>query len=119
MAGVGNAFQNSCILTALGVFVIMVNSMVMSRIGRRRVFLMIGMVLCGVSQLITAVVYTVNPGTQSTGKAVVGLAVIFIMGYNVSFGKTSFNSIFHERISPYIQRQYKELIPCSSFFRVY
>jgi SP family sugar:H+ symporter-like MFS transporter len=83
IAGVGNAFQNSCILTALGVFVIIVNSMVISRIGRRRQFLMIGLILCGISQLIMAIVYDVQPKASSTGKVVVGLAVIYIMGYNV------------------------------------
>jgi SP family sugar:H+ symporter-like MFS transporter len=84
MANVGNAFENSCILTALGVVAILINSAVIARIGRRRVFLMCGMTVCGVSQLITAAVYNVKPGAQSTGKAIVGLAVIFIVGYNVS-----------------------------------
>lgn len=68
MAHVGNAFQNSCILTAVGVFVIIVNSCVISKIGRRRVFLMIGMAICGVSQFIVAAVYHVHPGTVGTGK---------------------------------------------------
>lgn len=68
MAHVGNAFQNSCILTAVGVFVIIVNSCVISKIGRRRVFLMVGMAICGVAQFIVAAVYHVHPGTVSTGK---------------------------------------------------
>lgn len=83
MANIGNAFENSCILSALGVVAIMVNSAVISKIGRRRQFLMVGMTLCGVSQLITAAIYTTHPGTPSTGRAIVGLAVIFIIGYNV------------------------------------
>jgi SP family sugar:H+ symporter-like MFS transporter len=68
MAKVGNAFQNSCILTAVGVIAIIVNSCVISKIGRRRVFLMIGMFICGVCQFIVAAVYHVNPGTVGTGK---------------------------------------------------
>lgn len=83
MANVGNAFENSCILTALGVVAIVINSAVASRLGRRRVFLTVGMTLCGISQLITAVVYTVQPEAESTGKVIVALAVIFIVGYNV------------------------------------
>ncbi|QKX59069.1 uncharacterized protein TRUGW13939_06199, partial [Talaromyces rugulosus] len=82
MAQVGSPFENSCILTALGVVAIMINSSVVAKIGRRRQFLMTGMTLCGISQLITAVIYTVQPGLPSTGKAIVGLAVIFIVGYN-------------------------------------
>ena len=68
MAHVGNAFQNSCIMTAVGVAVIIINSCVISKIGRRRVFLMIGMFICGVSQFIVAAVYHVSPGTVRTGK---------------------------------------------------
>ena len=68
MAKVGSPFMNSCILTAVGVIAIMVNSCVISKIGRRRVFLMTGLTLCGITQIIIAAVYHVNPGTVSTGK---------------------------------------------------
>jgi MFS transporter, SP family, sugar:H+ symporter len=83
MANVGNAFENSCILTAIGVVAIMLNISVVTRIGRRRFFLTTGLIICGFSQLIVAAVYTVYPGTQATGKAIVGLSVIFIFAYNV------------------------------------
>ena len=83
MAGITNAFQNSVILTTLGVFAIILNSAVITHIGRRRVFLVTGLLLCGLAQLLTAVIYTINPGTESTGKGIVGLAVIYILGYNV------------------------------------
>lgn len=83
MAGVGDAFENSCILTAVGVVAILLNIAVVTHIGRRRFFLTTGLILCGVSQLIVAIVYTVKPGTTATGKAIVGLSVIFIFGYNV------------------------------------
>ncbi len=82
MANVGSPFQNSCILTAVGVFAIIVNSAIITKIGRRRVFLFWGMFACGIAQLLVAVVYTVHPGTSSTGKAIVGLSVIYIVAYN-------------------------------------
>ncbi|KAJ5552763.1 Maltose permease [Penicillium frequentans] len=82
MAGVGDAFENSCILTAVGVAAILLNIAVVTHIGRRRLFLTAGLILCGFSQLIVAIVYTVKPGTTATGKAIVGLSVIFICGYN-------------------------------------
>lgn len=84
MANVGNAFENSCILTAVGVVAISINNAVITYIGRRRIFLITGLLICGFSQLITAIVYTTSPGTQETGKAIVGLAVVFICAYNVT-----------------------------------
>ncbi|KAJ5218384.1 Maltose permease [Penicillium cinerascens] len=82
IANVGNAFENSCILTAVGVVAILLNIAVVTRIGRRRLFLTVGLVFCGFSQLIVAAIYTVHPGTESTGKAIIGLSVAFIFGYN-------------------------------------
>ncbi|KAI7783318.1 sugar transporter 4 [Diaporthe eres] len=82
MANIGNSFENSCILTAVGVFAIILNSAVVTHIGRRRVFLTVGLFICGLSQLLTAVIYTIRPGTQSTGKGIVALAIIYIFGYN-------------------------------------
>ncbi|KAJ5088016.1 maltose permease [Penicillium angulare] len=82
MANVGNAFQNSCILSALGVVAILLNMTVVTRIGRRRIFLISGLIICGFSQLITAAVYTVHPGTESTGRVIVGLSVIFVVAYS-------------------------------------
>lgn len=84
MANVGNSFENACILTAVGVAAILINSAVITHIGRRRIFLIIGMFLCGLAQLLTAVVYTISPGTVATGRAIVGLSVLYIAGYNVS-----------------------------------
>ncbi|KAK0707960.1 general substrate transporter [Lasiosphaeris hirsuta] len=82
MAGIGDAFENSCILNAIGIVAILINSAVITHYGRRRVFLTTGLIICGISQLLTAVVYHVNPSAQSTGKAIVALAVVYIMGYN-------------------------------------
>lgn len=68
MAHVGSPFMNTCILTAVGVVAITANSCVISKIGRRRVFLMTGLSICGICQIVVAAVYHVNPGTVSTGK---------------------------------------------------
>ncbi|GAB1315359.1 Major facilitator-type transporter ecdD (Fragment) [Madurella fahalii] len=82
MAGIGNAFENACILISVAVVAILVNSALVTHFGRRRVFLISGMLLCGVAQLLTAVIYHVNPGAKSTGQAIVGLSVVYILGYN-------------------------------------
>ncbi|EME86148.1 uncharacterized protein MYCFIDRAFT_194288 [Pseudocercospora fijiensis CIRAD86] len=47
MAGVGNAFQNSIILVAVAVFIMIVNACIIVRWGRRRVMLTSGLILCG------------------------------------------------------------------------
>lgn len=83
MAGIGNAFENSCILISVGVVAILINSALITHFGRRRVFLVSGLLLCGLAQLLTAVVHHVNPGAKSTGQAIVALAVIYILSYNV------------------------------------
>ncbi|KAI1173225.1 MFS monosaccharide transporter-like protein [Nemania sp. FL0916] len=82
MANVGNAFENSCILTGTGVAALLFNALIITKYGRRRVMMLTGFVVCGLSQLIMAVVYTVEPGTEKTGKAIVGLSVVYIVAYN-------------------------------------
>ncbi|KAK4243667.1 hypothetical protein C7999DRAFT_18008 [Corynascus novoguineensis] len=82
MAGIGDAFANSCILISVGVVAILINSALVTHFGRRRVFLISGLFLCGLAQLLTAIVYQANPSAKSTGRAIVGLAVVYILGYN-------------------------------------
>ncbi|KAI1109601.1 general substrate transporter [Nemania sp. NC0429] len=82
MANVGNAFENSCILTGTGVAALLFNALIITKYGRRRVMMMSGFVVCGLAQLIMAIVYTIEPGTEKTGKAIVGLSVVYIVAYN-------------------------------------
>jgi len=97
IANIGSAFENSCILVAIGVVAILVNSAVVTHIGRRRVFLFTGLIFCGLAQLFTAVAWTVAPGTAATGKAIVGLAVLYILGYNVRHSFSFRNSATKSR----------------------
>jgi MFS transporter, SP family, sugar:H+ symporter len=82
MANVGNAFENSCILTGVGVASLLFNALVITKYGRRRAMMISGFTACGLTQLIMAIVYTVEPGTQRTGKVIVGLSVVYIVSYN-------------------------------------
>ena len=82
MAGVGEPFQNSVILVSVGVIAIIINTLVITRWGRRRVFLTIGLTICGIVQLIIAAVYKARPTEQSTLKMIVGLSVVYILAYN-------------------------------------
>lgn len=82
MANVGDSFMNTMILTSLGVVAQLLNSLWITRLGYRRIMMMCGLAFCGLTQLLIAIVYTVEPGTTKAGKAVVGLAVLYIFGYN-------------------------------------
>lgn len=84
MAHVDNPFGISCVLSALGLTAILANSAIVVHYGRRRVLLMSGLLVCGIFQLITAVVYDKQPGTKTTGKVIAALACLYMMSYNVS-----------------------------------
>ncbi|PQE09519.1 general alpha-glucoside permease protein [Rutstroemia sp. NJR-2017a BBW] len=68
MAGIGTPFGDTCIMAGIGSFVLILNSMIITKYGRRRMFLTWGMTFCGLSQLIMAAVYTAHPNTNLTGK---------------------------------------------------
>ncbi|KAI0832289.1 putative maltose permease [Hypoxylon sp. FL0890] len=82
MANVGNAFENSCILTGVGVAALLATTFLITKFGRRRLMMITGFILCGISQLIIAIIYTVHPNAESSGKALVGMSVIYIIAYN-------------------------------------
>ena len=82
MADVGKPFENACILTGVGVLAILLNSVVVTKFGRRRVFLMTGLTLCGIFQLIIAIIYTVAPTAGGARHALVGFVCLYICSYN-------------------------------------
>ncbi|KAK5118700.1 hypothetical protein LTR85_007906 [Meristemomyces frigidus] len=82
MAGVGKPFENSVALVTVGVFAIIVNTCIITRYGRRRVMLISGLILCAITMLIIAAVDTAAPNAESTKKLIVGISVIYILGYN-------------------------------------
>ncbi|EJU05941.1 MFS monosaccharide transporter-like protein [Dacryopinax primogenitus] len=81
MADVGQPFQNSCILSGVGCIAITLSFFLITRVGRRPLII-IGIFMSGVCQLAVAAVYQHAPGTVSTGKAIVGLSVVYIIFYN-------------------------------------
>lgn len=90
MAGVGNPFENSIILVALGVFAMLVNTCIITRWGRRRFFLINGLIICGLVQLITAAIYDAKPMDKAVLKAVVGLSIVYIISFNGMISSYSF-----------------------------
>ncbi|EMR68716.1 putative general alpha-glucoside permease protein [Eutypa lata UCREL1] len=65
MAKVSNPFAMSCVLSTVGLAALVANSLIIVRYGRRRVLMTNGLVICGVLQLIIAIVYDKNPVTAA------------------------------------------------------
>lgn len=82
MAKVSNPFAMSNVLSCIGIIAIIANSLIIVRYGRRRVLLMTGLLLCGILQLIVAIVYDKQPGTKSTGTVIVALSCLYMFSYN-------------------------------------
>ncbi|KAH9905427.1 general substrate transporter [Xylariomycetidae sp. FL2044] len=82
MAKIANAFGMSCVLTAVGLVAIIINSLIVVRYGRRRVLLMSGLATCGFLQLIVAVVYDKAPNATVTGQVIVAMSSLYMMSYN-------------------------------------
>ncbi|CAO2648349.1 Nn.00g076160.m01.CDS01 [Neocucurbitaria sp. VM-36] len=82
MAKVSDPFAMSNVLSAISICAFIANSFIVVRYGNRRVLLMTGLLVCGILQLIIAVVYHKQPGAHSTGKVTVGLTGIYMFSYN-------------------------------------
>ncbi|KAI8623495.1 general substrate transporter [Xylariaceae sp. FL1651] len=82
MAGVDAPFQATCIMSGVSAFILIINGLVITKYGFRRIFLTWGIVLCGLSQLIMAAVYTAQPMTIVTGKVIVGCSIFNLISYS-------------------------------------
>jgi MFS family permease len=81
MADMSKPFLDSVILTVVGVVVITIAFFYVRYFGRRNI-LMVGMFMEGIAMLVQACVYQHSPGTVSTGKVIVGMAVLYMIFYN-------------------------------------
>ncbi|KAI1862933.1 hypothetical protein JX265_008979 [Neoarthrinium moseri] len=86
MAKVSNPFAMSIIISIAGLIAIALNAGIVVRYGRRRVLLMVGLIGCGCLQLIIAVVYDQNPDAVETGRVLVALSCLYMMGYSGMVG---------------------------------
>lgn len=82
MAKVSDPFAMSNVLSAISIVAFLANSLIVVRYGSRRRLLMAGLLICGILQLIIALVYHKRPGTKATGKVTVGLTGIYMFSYN-------------------------------------
>jgi nitrate/nitrite transporter NarK len=82
MAKVTNPFAMTNVLSAIGLLAILCNSLIVKRFGRRRILLITGLLICGILQLVIAVVYDKKPNTTSTGTVIVALSSLYMFSYN-------------------------------------
>ena len=82
MAKVSNPFAMSNVLSTIGILAILLNSLIIVKFGNRRVLLMTGLIVCGILQLIVAVVYDKKPGTKGTGTIIIALSCLYMFSYN-------------------------------------
>lgn len=82
MAKVSNPFAMSNVLSTIGILAILANSLIIMKFGNRRVLLMTGLLLCGILQLIVAIVYDKKPGTTTTGTIIISLSSLYMFSYN-------------------------------------
>lgn len=82
MAKVPNPFAMNNILSAMGILAIIFNSLIVVKFGSRRNVLMGGFAICGIFQLIIAIVYDKEPGTVNTGNVIVAFTCLYMMAYN-------------------------------------
>lgn len=73
-------------ITCMGLLGILSSFFWADKVDRRAIF-MIGVAVCGLTQLGFAVAWTAVPGTETAGKVVVGLIAIFTFFYT-AFGRS-------------------------------
>ena len=86
MAGIATPFQQQVIAIAVALFAVILNCFIVTRFGRRRLFILVGLVVCGICLLIQAAVYDTAPFTTSTNNTIVAMTVIYLAVYNLFIG---------------------------------
>lgn len=82
MAKVSNPFAMSNVLSCIGILAIFANSLIIVKFGNRRILLMTGLLICGILQMIIAIVYDKQFSTSGTGKIIVALSCLYMFSYN-------------------------------------
>ncbi|KAF4832979.1 Major facilitator-type transporter ecdD [Colletotrichum tropicale] len=82
IARVEHPFAMTNVLSTCGLLAIIANALVVVRYGRRRVFLLSGLILSGCFQLIMAITFDKHPNTVSTGNLLVAISCLFMIAYN-------------------------------------
>ncbi|RTE73718.1 hypothetical protein BHE90_011851 [Fusarium euwallaceae] len=82
IAQVKEPFAMTNVMSTAGLVAIIINAFIVVRYGRRRVLMTTGLILCGICQLIMAVVYDKHLGSVGTGRALVGMSSLYMFFFN-------------------------------------
>jgi len=77
-------FEYSVLVTCTGLLGVIFSFFFVRLIDRRTVML-VGVVACGICQLVPAIAWTKDPGSENTGRVVVGFIALFTFFY-VAYG---------------------------------
>lgn len=88
-AKLANPFQASILSNVMGFVGVLCGMFLTQKVFGRRPMLMIGAAGCSACMLAIAVAYTVAPGTQAAGRALVGFSLLFNFFYNGFVGTIS------------------------------
>ncbi|KEF56624.1 uncharacterized protein A1O9_06813 [Exophiala aquamarina CBS 119918] len=80
IAGVKKPFEYSVLVTCTGLLGVIFSFFFVRLIDRRTVML-VGVVACGICQLVPAIAWTKDPGSENTGRVVVGFIALFTFFY--------------------------------------
>ncbi|KAK5055229.1 hypothetical protein LTR84_012979 [Exophiala bonariae] len=80
IAGVKKPFEYSVLVTCTGLLGV-IFSFFFVRLVDRRTVMLIGVTACGICQLIPAIAWTKDPGSENTGRVVVGFIALFTFFY--------------------------------------
>ncbi|KXS93672.1 hypothetical protein AC579_3593 [Pseudocercospora musae] len=90
ISGITKSFEFSIMNSCIGFIGVNVGMYAMKNWFGRRSILMIGATVCGISQLIPAIVWSIAPMVQPSGSVLVGFMAVFQFGYNSCVGAASY-----------------------------
>ena len=90
LGGVTKAFQYSIMNTCLGFLGVNLGMVAMRHFIGRRTILMMGALVCGLSQLAPAIAETISPTSHNTTQILIGFIAIFYVFYNGCVGAASY-----------------------------
>ncbi|CZR63062.1 probable transporter (major facilitator superfamily) [Phialocephala subalpina] len=90
IAGITKSFEFSIMNTCIGFIGVKFGMYAIRHVFGRRSILMIGATACGLSQLASAIAYTVKPGSTTTGDVLVAFTAVFMFFYNGCVGSASY-----------------------------
>lgn len=81
MAGIKKPFEQSVGLAASALGFSILNTLFITKMGYRRQWLVIGLLICAVCNVVMAAAYTVSPGSHASGIVTISMFHVFNIGY--------------------------------------